>query len=277
MSAPFCVFGAAGYLGRHLCRELTSQGHSFKAVTRENWPEPGADLGNVIFTIGMNANFRGRPFETYDAHIGRLTHVLTRYRFRSLLYVSSTRVYLGAGSTREGAPLVVVPTLPDQIFNISKLAGEALCLSQDDAAFRIARLSNVYGEDDRSEVFLTAVFREALETGSVTFHTAPTSSKDYIHIDDAARALITIARAGTERIYNLAAGENTTNTEIARLLSAAGISCRFAPNAPSVRFPEIETSHLRALGIRPARLSDLLPTVFQGMAAGLRKSASYRH
>ena len=273
MSERFTVFGAAGFLGRHLCSALERQGHRVLALGRDNWPARDAELGHIVFTIGMNANFRGRPFETYDAHIDRLREVLTRYRFSSLLYVSSTRVYLGASSTREYEPLTVQPALADQTFNISKLAGEALCLSSQKPSVRVARLSNAYGADDRSDVFLAAVLREAIKTGSVTFHTAPASSKDYIHIDCAANALVMIALQGRQTIYNVASGINTTNQQIASALTALGVGTRFAESAPQISFPIIDTSALQSLGFRPTALGDAFGGVFEGMKRNLMQSA----
>lgn len=278
MSRQVTIFGAAGFIGQHLYSRLSAKGEKVFAVTRQNWPEIGSYLGDVIFAIGMNANFRGRPFETYEAHIDRLRQVLTQYKFKSLLYVSSTRVYLGAASTHEFAPLMVQPTQMDQIFNISKLAGEALCLSVGEPVIRIARLSNVYGANDRSDVFLTSVLREAIQTGSVLFRTAPNSAKDYIHIDDAIQALIQISSEGHQPIYNIASGYNTSNQEIAAQLENLGVSCRFAENAPEISFEPINTRALQeSLGLRPAQLVNILPNVFMAMKASFKRSALNHH
>ena len=273
MRQSFTVFGAAGFLGRSLCRDLSGRGYEVTALGRDNWPMPGHNLGHAIFTIGMNANFRGRPFETYDAHIDRLRQVLHDYRFDSLLYVSSTRVYLGASLTEEYTSLSVAPAAPDHIFNISKLAGEALCLSQGNPAIRIARVSNLYGEDDVSNVFLTDVLREAVLTEAVTFHTAAASEKDYLHVGDAASALAAIALAGRQSIYNVASGQNTSNGEIAAQLEAFGVACRFEPGAPEIRFPVIDTQALRALGFSPRSLGDMLPIVFHDFKSRATESA----
>lgn len=274
MSQGFTVFGAAGFLGRAVCRLLLAQGHTVRTVGRNDWPEAGSDLGHAIFTVGMNANFRGRPFETYDAHIERLRQVLQGYRFSSLLYVSSTRVYLGAASTDEYAALSVSPAQADQTFNISKLAGEALCLSLGQPTIRVARVSNLYGEDDSSTVFLTDVMREAIRTGAVTFRTAPASAKDYLHVDDAALALMAIALDGRQTIYNVASGENTSNAAIADLLDELGVSCSFEPGAPEIAFAPIDTTALQALGLRTQPLTARLPIVYAGLKARLTESAS---
>lgn len=259
------VFGANGFLGRNLCRHLVEHDRDVVALTRSDWPSPGANLGHVIFTIGMNANFRGRPFETYDAHIDQLKRILTEYSFASLLYISSTRVYLGAGDTHESSSLLVSPLHPDQIFNISKLAGEALCISMRNPRVRIARVSNIYGAGDTSDVFLTAVMREAAATGAVTFHTAEASAKDYIHIDDVVPALLAIVERGSQAIYNVASGQNTCNRNIADLLEQAGIECRFAAGAPTISFPQIEISALKTLGARIRPVAECLPDVFSAV------------
>ena len=109
MSTPYTIFGASGFIGHHISRRLVAQGQTVRAVTRDCWPADGDDLGHVIYAIGMTANFRSRVMETFAAQIERLYDIIARQRFTSLLYLSSTRVYRGAASTEEDAPLIVRP------------------------------------------------------------------------------------------------------------------------------------------------------------------------
>ena len=90
----------------------------------------------------------------------------------SLLYLSTTRVYRNALETTESATLQVSPTDPDDVYNITKLAGEALCLSLPNPTTRVARLSNVIGAGAQSDSFLASVMRDARE-GAVTIRGAP--------------------------------------------------------------------------------------------------------
>ena len=223
MTKRFTIFGGNGFVGSATAALLTTDGAEVLRVGRNNWPESGSDLGNVIFTIGMTADFRKRLVETVETQVLRLHEALTRYSYSSFMYLSSARVYSGVSSTKEETPLVVRPWDEDHVYNISKLAGESLCFAHPNPAIRVVRLSNVFGVTDVSNLFLTAVMREAVEKGSVTIGQSAQSSKDYIWVDDVAAALEQIAMRGRHQLYNVAAGKNLTHRAIADILGEAGI------------------------------------------------------
>lgn len=238
----YTIFGGNGFVGSGIARVLEARGKTVRRVTRDSWPEAGEHLGTVIFTIGMTADFRKRLVETFELQVLRLHDALTRYSFDSFVYLSSARVYSGSPSTSEDTPLVVRPSDPDHVYNISKLAGESLCVAFGNPKIRIVRLSNVYGVEDTSNLFLTAVMREAVITGSVTIGQAPQSSKDYVWIGDVAEAVVAIAERGTQQTYNVAAGENVTHRMIANILGDAGYAVRFANSGPEVTISPIDTT-----------------------------------
>lgn len=279
MSECFTVLGASGFVGAHLVRRLRARGHEVFAPARDI--EPGRALGHVIYAIGLTGDFRQRPFDTMEAHVAVLTETLRRARFDSLLYLSSTRLYGGAAHGGEDAVFRVDPAAPGDLYNLSKLAGEALCHADGRTRVRIARLSNVYAPSLRAASgtvgFLPSVIAGSLR-GEVVLGTAPGSSKDYIRIDDACRALERIALAGTQRCYNVASGRNTANREIADALRrATGCRVTVQPGAPLVAFPGIHTSRLAALfsaageSWTPACLIDDLPHI--AASAGSRTAA----
>ena len=234
-----------------------------RRVTRDTWPESGADLGECIFAIGMTASFRRFPLKTAETQVVRLWDVLTRYRFTSLLYLSSTRVYRDAASTAEEATLLLRPHIADDVYNATKLAGESLCLALDQPQVRVARLSNVYGASDRSELFLTDVVREAVLTGKVLLRSAPASAKDYIFVEDAVAQLAAISAHGQRRLYNVAAGVNVSNAELAGILETQDVDVSFAPGAAVIGFPQIDTRRAQdEFGLVPRAVAAVLPEIF---------------
>ena len=247
--AKATVFGAHGFVGRHLVQHLRRERYEVREVVRgsdESWR--GEALGRVFYTIGLTADFRSRPFETMEAHVSFLGEVLRNGCFESFVYCSSTRVYAGAESTDENAPLLVAPADPDHLYNVSKLAGEALCLGSGLKGVRVARLSNVFGAGDTSQNFLTSVLREAAEKGCVTLQTSLSSAKDYVWVQDVVVALEAIARVGSDAITNVAFGRNTTHGEIMEAIQAAtGASVRVLPTAREITIPEISTHRLDRL------------------------------
>jgi nucleoside-diphosphate-sugar epimerase len=241
----YTVFGGTGFLGGEIASLLEARGASVSRVTRANWPQPGTDLGRVIFTIGMTADFRKRLVETVEMQIVRAHEALSRYRFESFTYLSSARIYGSAESTSEDAELIARPTDPDHVYNLSKMAAESLCLAYGNPSIRVVRMSNVFGAQDVSNLFLTAVMREAVATGHVTIGQAPDSSKDYIHVRDAAEQIIAISELGQKQVYNVAAGQNVTHQMIADILVKCGYGVTFKAGGATVVIPTIDTSRFQ--------------------------------
>ncbi|MEK7416081.1 MAG: SDR family oxidoreductase, partial [Planctomycetota bacterium] len=243
----FTVLGGRGVIGRALASSLRGQGHEVEVLGRTDQWNFGVDWGHVIYAVGMTADFRTRRFETVDAHVTVLSKVLQQARFVSLLYLSSTRVYMGASSTVETAPLQVDPSIADDVYNLSKLLGEALCLSDPRSSVRVVRLSNVVGgEDAQSENFIPTLLREA-SGGAIRLRTALTSAKDYIHIDDVVPLLCQIPMGGAQRLYNVASGMLITHAQwVERIRAATGCSLEVAPDAPVLKFPVIDVGRIQA-------------------------------
>ena len=261
------VFGAHGFIGGHLSRRLQEQGWDVLALSRGDERWRGRRLGHVFYCAGLTADFRTRPFETIDAHISFAAEVLRAADFDSFLYCSSTRVYAGCERAVETARLSVDPADPGDLYNLSKLMGEAACLALPRPEVRVARLSNVFGDDPTSDNFLNSVLCAAVRDGRVVLQSDPGSSKDYVAVEDAAEAMVRIALHGAERLYNVAAGRNTSHGEILASLRAA-TGCRIetpAGETPQV-FAAIAVERLKALGgWAPADVLDRLPALIKGL------------
>lgn len=274
MNAKFTILGATGFVGSRLRKSLERKGVSCFSPARGDGLVFSQPLGHVIYCAGYTADFREHPLETAEAHVGFLVDVLTKASFDSLLYLSSTRVYEGAASTREDADLKVNPANPNHIFNITKLAGEACCLSQASRKVRIARLSNVLGDDFQSDNFLYSVMRDLIRTGKVTLRTSRDSTKDYIVLADVLELLPKIAEHGKEKIYNLASGNNFDNGSLlARMAEIGGGEVSFQAGAAKVAFPEIDVSRLRSeFGFMPRSVAGELEGVYRAFREYLSKA-----
>lgn len=256
----FTVLGAGGFVGSHLVSRLVAQGHDVQAVARGG--DVHGETGHVVYCVGLTSDFRERPFETVNAHVCMLHVLLRSLRFASFTYLSSTRVYQHSPAGKiatEEEDLTINPNRPSDLYNLSKLMGESLCLAHPNPAVRAVRLSNVYGGGDRSENFLTSLLRDAIGRGHVRLQSPPDAAKDYIAIDD---VLLTLERLPTQarsRLINVAAGHNVSNAEVLDLLQLH-VGCTVEALSSDVAgavFPRISTDRLREeIGVTPRRLAD---------------------
>lgn len=263
------VLGGGGFIGRRLCEMLRAQGHEvYCPSANENWLQSPA-LGTVFYCIGLTADFRWRLLETVEAHVCLLRELVAKKNYDKIVYLSSTRVYSGALSTREDASLLVRSDSASDLYNLSKLMGESIVLNAhaNGATGIVARLSNVIGDGDTSDMFIPAILREARTTGAVVFQGAPESAKDYVAMADVCRWLINLGLTGQRQIYNLASGVNTTTREIADCLAGNGIRVSFVEGAPNTTFPHIQIDAITAEYGRP--VFDLLSYLSSALAPSL--------
>jgi nucleoside-diphosphate-sugar epimerase len=243
----FTIIGGAGFVGSLLASHLRSRGSICATPAKGDLDALAGELGHVVYCAGTTSDFRTRPFETVDAHVSLVNHVLARSQYESFTYLSSTRVYIKTKTTSENSSIIVEPGDPEDLFNLSKLAGEALCRQYLHRNARSIRLSNVVGANFGSNDFLFSIIRDAVTRNQVTLHTSPDSEKDYIHCDDAVEMIALIACRGTQPVYNVACGSNLTNSEvIGDICQASRASVSYAPDARTIRFAPIEVDLIRS-------------------------------
>jgi nucleoside-diphosphate-sugar epimerase len=269
----FTVLGGHGFIGRHLVARIAALGHEVQAPERGSpWPE--GDLGHVVYAVGLTADFRTRSVATVDAHVNLLARLVDRGRFQDLLYLSSTRVYKGlSGEVAEEAALCALPQDGDDLYNLSKMMGEALCL-QAAAGGRVARLSNVYGPGPSSPSFLASVVDDAVRRGRVVLHTSLDSEKDYVPVDQVADLLVRIALQGRQRVYNIASGRNVAHRAVMdRLRAVTGCTVEVPPGAPRTTFPPISVQRAVAeFGWQARRVEDGIAELVQASREGMVQS-----
>jgi nucleoside-diphosphate-sugar epimerase len=276
----FTILGAHGFIGAALVAWLESEDHIVHAITRASLPALLAarrSCGHVIDCIGATNDFRSRPHDFAEAHVGIVSRGLSELLFDSFLLLSSTQVYSRATATRESTVLPVSLEDSTDIYNATKLAGEALCLANAERDIRVARLSNVYGLSP-VDTFIGRLMREGHSTGGVVFYQSPASTMDYVSIAAVVRLLPAIATAGRHRIYNLAAGSNTSHGAIAsRLREIMGWRASFQTDAPTVRHLPIDTTRVDdEFGPTSSNLSADLPSLL-ALEQECQCSPSMRH
>lgn len=257
----FTVLGSRGFIGSHLVEWLCRQGHRVYAPDRIDAEVLARPHGHILYGIGLTADFRTRPLATMQAHVCLLRELLESAEFESLTYLSSTRVYQGAEATHEEAMLRVCPQRPDDLYALSKLAGEALCLHGGRQQVKVARLSNIVGLRKDRDLFIDQLLHDIVTHGALTLRSAPASSKDYLWIEDAVEAIAGLAQSPHSGCFNLASGENVSNqTLLDHLHAHFEFRHTFADAAPVLDFPPIDVQKIgAALSFRPQKFDDYFP------------------
>ncbi len=241
------VLGAGGFIGQHLVAHLQRSDIACFAPQRGDPSVFSRPLGHVVYAIGLTADFRSRPLDTVEAHVCFLRRLIAEAQFESLTYLSSTRVYAGASQTCESAGLHVNPNDPSDLYNLSKLMGESLCLHGGHAQMKVARLSNIVGLRPDPDIFIDQLLEEGCRTGQVTLRTALASRKDYLYIDDAVDLLTRIALAPEAGIFNVASGEAVSNQSVVDALRHhMGFAVAVQADAPVWDFTPVDMAKTQA-------------------------------
>jgi len=249
----YTVIGASGFIGGRLVQALRAQGAEVHAPTRGDPELFARDLGRVFYCAGLTGDFMVRPFDTVDAHVGLLTHLLRDGRFDRLIYLSSTRLYdsLGARGGREDDVLEFDVTAPRNVYDLSKALGENLCLARSGGRAAVARLSNLFDWSDEAGGFLSDLLKRARREKAIVLDSSPQAGRDYIHVDDVIAALLAMDARTAEGIVNIARGEALSNADIARVFGEAGWRLELTGAAAPPHGPVCDVARLAALGVRP--------------------------
>jgi dTDP-glucose 4,6-dehydratase len=142
-----------------------------------------------------------------------------KYEIPRFVQVSTDEVYgsIARGSFRERDPL-----LPNSPYSASKSGADLLVRS----FFKtyglpavITRSSNNYGPFQHPEKFIPLFITNALERKPLPLYGDGRNVRDWIYVEDNCRAIELVGRAGAAgEIYNVGAGEERSNVEIARMI-----------------------------------------------------------
>jgi nucleoside-diphosphate-sugar epimerase len=240
----FTILGSTGFIGKHLVNYLKDQGFQiqtpdirFDDITKMN-------LGNIIYAIGESKQ-KGNIENFTQSHIGYLNKILDISNFDSFLYCSATRVYSKSKITNEDTSLFTNSIDPENLYTNLKILGESICLSYNNPKIRIARLSNVTGNNFNSNLFLPSIIRDAVNKKNIELLTTLKSEKDYILIDDVVQLLTKISLEGRSQIYNVASGINLSNKEIvSKIQKITKCELSFSTNTFDYSFPKIDITKI---------------------------------
>lgn len=244
--AKYTIIGGNGFIGSHIVTLLKEQGHDVVVPDRNSCNSLNGELGKVIYCAG-NGDCAKSYFSVLEANTVLLAKLLQDAQFEKLVYISSTRVYMNHYSANETDDLVVTADDNRKLFNLTKLVAEELCLKSE-RDVTVVRPSNVYGLALNSTLFLPSIIRHAINNGEINMFVAPEYAKDYVSVNDVAKACVWLAenKNANKKIYNVASGFNVTAKQIADVIEKE-TACKVNwhdCNFPREEFPVTSISKL---------------------------------
>lgn len=222
------IIGSKGFIGSNLLRYYKKLGAQVKSINSlRNLNLLRSE--NIFYCIGVTGDYIKRPYDTVEAHVSLLNKIINKVEFKSLIYLSSTRVYQQSKKTSEDSNFTFNINSNSDLYNSSKLFGESLCLSQKNKNIKVARISNVIGKYQNKDNFFSNILfqskkRKIIIDGPSNF------KRDFISINDVCNLLDKICFEGNSKLYNLASGKNTSNKEICEYISKLTNSKLFFKN-----------------------------------------------
>jgi UDP-glucose 4-epimerase len=196
------VVGGSGFLGSHVADQLAEAGYGVRIYDRVSspWKRPDQEMiiGDLLDHERLQAAVRGaeavynfaaiadlnqardQPLKTVQVNILGNVQVLEACRssgVKRFVYASTVYVH-----SREGG-----------FYRCSKQAAEHYVEEYRrmyDLDYTILRYGSLYGPRADGSNGLLRIVRAALETGIVRYEGSPDALREYIHVEDAARASV---------------------------------------------------------------------------------------
>jgi nucleoside-diphosphate-sugar epimerase len=245
--ARVLITGASGFVGRAVARVLSRRGWSVSGVDRAALAPEGERTEDAPFAQFARVDLLdddalvALPFESrFDAvvhlaavlpgqatradlfavNVGGTSAVLQRFvRSGGHFVLFSTGLVYGAqpGPFRE-----TMACRPADAYSQSKLAAEALAAAHADAqgvTLSVLRPSVLYGHGAPAGMFIVSLLR-SLRRATPFDMTLGEQQRDFLHVDDAARAVAAVLDQRADGTYNLASGVSVTIRQAAELGAA---------------------------------------------------------
>ena len=228
------VTGSEGFLGKHICAALKNRGHDVVGLDSAPGAEIVADITKVMPIMKVDAVIHlaavaspsvcvANPDLAFNVNVLG-THQTLRLALESgakkFVFSSSAHVYDIPPKympTDECHPLRL-----NNIYTTTKLLGEQLChlfWENHGLSYTTLRLFNAYGPGQGKGYFIPDQLGKARH-GEIEL-LGGTTTKDWVYVDDVARAFVLAVESGFVGAINIGTGLETPLSHIAQTIGTA--------------------------------------------------------
>ena len=196
------MIGGSGFLGSHVADKLSDAGYAVRIYDREvsRWSRPDHQMivGDILDYESLRAATQGSQVVYNFAAIADLNDALDKPRQTVQINVLGTVNALEAcraNAVRRfvHASTVYVYSREGGFYRCSKQAAEQYVEEYQRVCgleFTILRYGSLYGPRANETNGLYRIVRDALDKGVISYEGDPESIREYIHVEDAARASV---------------------------------------------------------------------------------------
>ncbi|AOC58404.1 MULTISPECIES: dTDP-glucose 4,6-dehydratase [Bacillus] len=310
MTKSYLITGGAGFIGLNFVKLLLQETDVrltvFDKLTYASHPEEMDELlklshfrfiqGDITLQHELDQAFD----EVYDAiihfaaesHVDRSiesaepfiqTNVLGTYRMleavlkgkaKKLIHISTDEVY-GDLELDDPAFTELTPLSPNNPYSASKASSDLLVKSYihtHQLPAMITRCSNNYGPYQHEEKLIPTIIRKAINGEKVPIYGDGQQIRDWLYVEDHARAVKRVLENGTAgQVYNIGGGNEKTNLDLTKtILTQLGIS------HDRIAFVQDRKGHDRRYAIDASKLKrELGWTQETSFEAGIEKTINW--
>lgn len=198
------VFGGAGFLGGHVSDQLSKSGYKVRIFDKQKSPWLRDDqemiVGDLLDAEAVNKAIKGSEVVYNFAAVADLDEALNQpVPTLQVNVLGNLNVLEGCRAHGTGrfiyASTVYVNSREGSFYRISKQASEQLVEEYHQLyglEYTILRYGSIYGPRSDEHNGLFRIVRDAIKNNVVRYEGHPESLREYVHVEDVARASVAV-------------------------------------------------------------------------------------